>query len=217
MIAAFFLSFKSLDRGYESDRLTLIPLSLFEERATIAAPIEPIVPAAASQATIGANDAPNTVEEQNASSALSLADLNAIFAPNPAAPQTPAMETLPKREAKTASDADLIDLYGLTIYDLSPREREFLEQNLNPIQVITQRYLWRRGYPSLAAMKSMQGEVVLAFTLQPNGDISTIEVIRSSGWSLLDDHAIDTIRVAYKDYPHPIESVRVRMRVIYRL
>ncbi|MDR2639553.1 MAG: hypothetical protein LBC09_06945, partial [Helicobacteraceae bacterium] len=72
-----------------------------------------------------------------------MAELNAIFAPIAPAQQPSAGQTPPKSEPKTAIAAELGDLYGAIIYELTPKEREFLEQNLNPIQTITQRYLWQ--------------------------------------------------------------------------
>ncbi len=111
-------------------------------------------------------------------------------------------------------DSEIGDLYGDMIYDLSPQERAFIEDRLEGIGRITQRYL---RYPELAGRLRMSGEVVLAFTLLPNGDITPIEVLRSSGYSLLDDNAIHTVEIAHKDYPHPDEPVRIRLRVIYRL
>jgi protein TonB len=232
ILAAFFLSLKSIERDRRAEKLTPIAIVFFEEISS-AANIEtpPIAPAPASataaqpsvapqeprreQALIGDQNAPKPIAEQNASAALSVTDLNAIFASQ--TPKPTNAETPPSAPPKTAIAAELIDLYGAIFYDLTPKEREFMEQNLNQIQTITQRYLWQRGYPRLAVDKGMFGEVILGFTLMPNGDITTIEVVKSSGWSLLDDHAIDTIKTAYKDYPHPNEPARVRMRVIYRL
>ena len=218
------LSLKSLERYRQSEKLIPIAISFFEEPLVSAIhSIEPPV-ASANAAPIeqidskGASETIERQNEQNASGALSVADLNAIFAPAPIVTGgAAAIESPERNEPRTAIAAELGDLYGVMLYELTPQEREFLEQNLNPIQTITQRYLWQRGYPALAVSKGMQGEVILGFTLMQNGDITPIEIIKSSGWSLLDDHAVDTIRVAYKDYPRPSEPVRVRMRVIYRL
>ena len=154
--------------------------------------------------------------EKSDSEPLTVAQLNDIFAPAAPAVSAPYTEiALPNMP--TISASELGELYGLTLFDLTPEERKFLDTHLNPIQTITQRYLWQRGYPSLAVNKRMSGDVILSFTLQPNGDITPIETVRNSGWSLLDDHAKETIRAAYKEYPHPPEPVRVRMRVVYRL
>ncbi|MDR2905411.1 MAG: TonB family protein [Helicobacteraceae bacterium] len=189
------------------------------------AQVAPAAPAIASAEPQGGelkqtlNAAQTPIKPKETNETLSVAELNSIFAPAPlpAKPETSAKNPAKPAILPTISAAELGDLYGLTLHELTPEEREFLEQNLNPIQTITQRYLNLRGYPNIAAQKGMQGDVILGFTLMPNGDITPIEVTRPSGWSILDDHAIDTIRVAYKDYPRPHESVRVRMRVRYEI
>ena len=117
-------------------------------------------------------------------------------------------------QESTVPPAEVADLYGAMLYDLSPKERTFIEDKLEGIGRITQRYL---RYPDLAGRLRMSGEVILAFTLLPGGDITPIEVLKSSGYSLLDDNAIYTVEIAHKDYPHPDEPVRIRLRVIYRL
>jgi TonB family protein len=217
-MAALLISFKPIER--ESFDYIPIAISFFEEAIAPAPRVEPAAPAVATAQTPAIAAAGRTIEDKNETDgALTIAELNALFAP--AAPSEPPIET-PKETIDETGGAlaveatELGELYGLTIRDLTPSERRFLEQNLNPIQTITQRYLWQRGYPRLAEIKGMRGVVVLGFTLMPNGDITPVEVIKSSGWSLLDDHARDTILVAYKDYPRPIEPVRVRMRVTYR-
>ncbi|MDR3162315.1 MAG: energy transducer TonB [Helicobacteraceae bacterium] len=176
---------------------------------------EPIAPPSASEnplqpavQSVGSKEAksedPDGEEE---SDAVSVSELNRVFEPM----------TIPDAAKLTIPVSELGELYGTMLFSLTPGEREFLEENLNPIQVITQRYLTMRGYPRLAVLKNMTGDTIVSFTLYPNGDITPIEKLRSTGWSLLDDHAIETIKSAYKDYPRPKEPVRVRMRVIFRL
>ncbi|GHV06822.1 hypothetical protein AGMMS50229_12350 [Campylobacterota bacterium] len=213
---------KPLFEPIEKEPLTILPLAIFEETAR-AVPSTPqtVAPASATAAPIVAKPpqtaaGTNGKEEQNASETLSIAELNSLLSSQPSAEAGEQTEG-DRRNMPTVSSAALGDLYGLMLYELTRGEREFLEQHLNPIQTITQRYLNMRGYPYLAVAKRMTGEVILAFTLLPNGDITPIEQISSSGWSLIDSHAVETIKAAYKDYPRPDEPVRVRMRVIYKL
>ncbi|MDR3347600.1 MAG: TonB family protein [Helicobacteraceae bacterium] len=226
IVAALFLAQSMLKTCDEQIIYTPISIGFFEElEQTVVA--ESIAPANAHdmppQEPIEDDRQDDRQQEKADEETLSIDELNRLFAPEivePLDPTDPINTTDPiarQEQERVAKPLTLLDdLYGLMIYELSAQEREFLEQNLNPIQTITQRYLWRRGYPRLAAQKNMGGEVILGFTLMPNGDITPIEVIRGSGWSLIDDHAIDTIKTAYKDYPRPIEPVRVRMRVIYQ-
>lgn len=139
---------------------------------------------------------------------LSPQELSAAFAPQSLPAEAPVNPNT------VVPATELGDLYGLMLFELTEEERKFLENQLGPIGVITQRYL---RYPALAGQLRMSGETVVAFTLLPGGDITPIEIVKSSGYSLLDDNAVHTVEVAHKDYPHPAEPVRIRMRVIYRL
>jgi protein TonB len=218
ILAAFFFLLRSLEFE-RAQRQEFIPITLsyLEEPIAPSASATPPQPAIATPNAADAKpptEEKSPIEPKSETGALSASELNAIFVPTTPDKQT--TQSAKPNETPSAIAAELGDLYGLMIRELTPEERRFMEQNLNPIQTITQRYLWQRGYPRLAVMKGMSGEVILGFTLFPNGDISSIETIRSSGWSLLDDHAIETILVAYKDYPRPSEQVRVRMRVTYQ-
>ena len=139
-------------------------------------------------------------------------ELSDAFAPD-AGPQTK-IDRPAKEDSGIVPATELGDLYGMMLFELTEAERRFLENQLGPIGAITQRYL---RYPSLAGQLRMSGETVVAFTLLPGGDITPIEIIKSSGYSLLDDNAVHTVQIAHKDYPHPKEPVRIRMRVFYRL
>ncbi|MDR2033651.1 MAG: TonB family protein [Helicobacteraceae bacterium] len=217
ILAAFFFILRSLEFE-RAQRQEFIPIALsyFEEpiAPSVATPPQPAIAAPNVADPKPPAEEKTPIEPKSEAGALSASELNALFAPTTLDEQT--AQSAKPSETPSAIAAELGDLYGLMIRELTPEERRFMEQNLNPIQTITQRYLWQRGYPRLAVTKGMSGEVILGFTLFPNGDISSIETIRSSGWSLLDDHAIETILVAYKDYPRPSEQVRVRMRVTYQ-
>ncbi|MDR0746701.1 MAG: energy transducer TonB [Helicobacteraceae bacterium] len=191
----------------EPIRYVALPLGFFIDE-TIALPSaseNPLQPA--TQNAVGEEVQVSDPSLEDSPGSVSVNDLNRVFEP---------MTTTNATEL-TIPASELGELYGTMLLSLTAGEREFLEENLNPIQVITQRYLTMRGYPRLAVQKNMTGDAIVSFTLYPNGDITPIEKLRSTGWSLLDDHAIETIKSAYKDYPHPKEPVRVRMRVLFRL
>lgn len=142
---------------------------------------------------------------------ITVSDLNDAF--DIFQPAQPSKQT-DINSSEVAPNDELVSLYGAMILELSKDEIEYLKSNLDNIGVITQRYL---RYPNLAGELGMFGETILHFTLYPNGDISKIDLYKSSGYSLLDDNAINTVEIAYKDYPHPSEPTRIRLRVIYRL
>lgn len=56
-------------------------------------------------------------------------------------------------------------------------------------------------YPRLALQRGYQGTVIVNFTVQPSGEISSVEVAQSSGFTILDDAAVNTIRKYWRFAP----------------
>lgn len=108
----------------------------------------------------------------------------------------------------------LRNLYGNYYDALDKTQKEFLEENINTIGIITQNYL---RYPVIAARHGIKGVSVVEFFLYPNGDISEVKLLDSSGYSILDENSVETIEEAYKDYPRPETKTRVRITVNYIL
>ncbi|QOQ97919.1 energy transducer TonB [Helicobacter winghamensis] len=106
------------------------------------------------------------------------------------------------------------DLYGIEFGSLSPNAQRFIKSNLDKIGKITQRYL---RYPAIAGKVGQEGDNIVEFYLHPNGDITDLKLLHSSGYTLLDDNSLHTIKIAYKDYPCPIETTKIRIRVMYRI
>ncbi|MEM1243790.1 MAG: energy transducer TonB [Pseudomonadota bacterium] len=52
----------------------------------------------------------------------------------------------------------------------------------------------QQKYPQAAINLQQQGNVTVAFTLQPNGKINNLRVIKSSGYGLLDAAALASVR-----------------------
>ena len=72
-------------------------------------------------------------------------------------------------------------------------------------------------YPEAAGRLNMQGRSVVEFWLHPNGDISELRLLDSSGYRALDKNSIETIEIAYKDYPRPSQKTKIRIYVHYEL
>lgn len=107
-----------------------------------------------------------------------------------------------------------LELYGEEYNSFTTVQKVFLQKNLKDIGRITQRYL---RYPSLAARLRQAGTNIVEFMLYPNGDISNLMLTNSSGSTSLDDNTVETIRIAYKDYPRPQEPTKIRIYVNYSL
>ena len=140
----------------------------------------------------------------------------------PAVPQQASQPSTPKPPSidqinNTMSDREFHALYKDEFDHFTPDQKKFIRSNLNRIQAITQHYLTMRGYPPFAAQQRMQGVNVVEFYLWPDGDITDLKVISSSGFGVLDDNSLDTIRTAYKDYPRPKEKTKIRFYIHYRI
>jgi protein TonB len=107
-----------------------------------------------------------------------------------------------------------IKLYGEQYFEFSKYQKKYLKQNLNKIGQITQRYL---KYPRISIRTKQKGLNVVEFYLHPNGDISELKLADSSFYTALDTNSMETIRIAYQDYPRPFEKVKIKIYVRYIL
>ncbi|MDD2291065.1 MAG: TonB family protein [Aliarcobacter sp.] len=112
---------------------------------------------------------------------------------------------------------ELQKLYGEEYDKFTKVQKAYLEKNLSNFQTITQRVLTRLGYPPLAAKLKIGGVNVIEFMFHPDGSITNLRVISSSGYAVLDDYSLELIEIAYKDYPKPQTSTKLRFNVQYRL
>lgn len=107
-----------------------------------------------------------------------------------------------------------IKLYGEKYFEFSKYQKRYLKQNLNKIGQITQRYL---QYPRVSIRTRQKGINVVEFFLHPNGDISDLKLSDSTQYTALDTNTIETIRIAYQDYPTPREKIQIKIYVKYIL
>ena len=112
---------------------------------------------------------------------------------------------------------ELEKLYGKEYETFTKVQKAYLERNLNNFQTITQRVLNRLGYPPLAAKLKIGGVNIIEFMFHPDGSITNLRVIDSSGYSVLDQYSLELIEIAYKDYPKPETTTKLRFQVQYRL
>ena len=139
--------------------------------------------------------------------------LGAPANPSPPRPAAPSIDQINRAFSKKTFYA----LYKDEFDRFSPTQRKFIENNLARIQGITQHYLTQRGYPPFAGEMGQQGTNVVEFYLLPNGDITGLKIITPTGFEQLDQNSIDTIKTAYKDYPHPKEKTKIRFYIHYSI
>jgi periplasmic protein TonB len=113
--------------------------------------------------------------------------------------------------------SELEKLYGEEYKTFTKVQKAYLENNLNNFQVITQRVLTRLGYPPLAAKLKIGGANVVEFMFHPDGSITNLKITNSSGYEVFDKYSLELIEIAYKDYPRPSTSTKLKFNVRYQL
>jgi TonB family protein len=78
-----------------------------------------------------------------------------------------------------------------------------------------------RGYPEEARREGTQGVVAVEFSVMPDGSVPYAGVASSSGFAMLDEEAINTIKRASPFPPFPggvsLEKMNLQVSIIYRL
>src|SRR5512143_3539971 len=76
-------------------------------------------------------------------------------------------------------------------------------------------------YPELAAMSGYQGTLYIKFDIMKDGSLSNLELLKSSGYKILDDEALRAIRASAPFQPLPddwrMERYSIRAAVLFYL
>jgi len=141
------------------------------------------------------NPAPQQSEAQGAGQALSAA-------------LTPA--TVPGRQTNgTAAPAS----GGEGSLTLEKAKSHYLREHFAYIRNLIMKQL---VYPHQARRKNWSGKVTLSFIVNENGNVSAIHVVESSGYSLLDRSAMETVR-SVAPFPKPPVSAEIVMPIHFKL
>ena len=71
-----------------------------------------------------------------------------------------------------------------------------------------------KSYPRLARERGIQGVAYVRFKLRPTGDVETVEIVKSSGYDILDTASIRTV---YRAAPMPYVNGWVEVPMAYIL
>ena len=76
-------------------------------------------------------------------------------------------------------------------------------------------------YPYEAATAGIQGDLTVEFVINRNGVLASVTLVRGSGYKMLDDEAIGSIRTASPFNPIPdaykIPHLRIRAHFVYEM
>ncbi len=134
--------------------------------------------------------------------------LQALFAKNTPQKVKTGLSKLPLQLRK---------LYKDDFSTFTKEQKKFLQNNLSKIATITQKYLYLRGYPHIAIKTRQEGTNAVEFLLHPNGDISQLRLLTSSRYEALDKNSIETIKTAFKDYPRPKSTTKIKIYIRYSI
>lgn len=104
-------------------------------------------------------------------------------------------------------DGMIRDLYGSEFEKMGKEEQKFVEDNLLGMGRTMQKYFDKVNNfnPSHET-----GRAEVEFDLYPNGDIKELKITKSSGYKLQDKNALETVELAFKDFPRPKTKTKIR-------
>ncbi|BCD62034.1 periplasmic protein TonB [Nitratiruptor sp. YY08-26] len=143
-------------------------------------------------------------------------DHNQTTQATPSLTQLFAKKRIPKKSSNNLPPK-LRKLYKDEFESFTKEQKKFIQNNLTKIGSITQKYLYLRGYPYIAVKTKQEGVNIVEFYLHPNGDITNLHIIKSSGYEALDKNSLETIKTAYKDYPLPTQTTKIKIYVRYSI
>ncbi|MGH2326991.1 energy transducer TonB [Campylobacter taeniopygiae] len=74
-----------------------------------------------------------------------------------------------------------------------------------------------QNYPRQAQKMGMQGVVKVEFLWKENKTLAELKIIQSSGYSLLDKNALESIRKASINFPYYKNDLRIILPIVYSL
>jgi protein TonB len=95
----------------------------------------------------------------------------------------------------------------------SSQGAEYIKRNYRYIQ---RRIRDKLVYPAPARKAGLQGVAELSFTIHEDGRVSAVRVLKSSGHSILDEAAVETIHAA-APFPKPPAPARIAIPIAFRL
>jgi len=98
--------------------------------------------------------------------------------------------------------------------ELEKLREKFLIEKLSIISQIIHKNI---SYPYIARKMGWEGKVIISFVLTKEGRINFLTVEKSSGYRVLDENAVDTIKKVLKYFPTPPLDVKIRIPITYKL
>ncbi|HEC1574492.1 TPA: TonB family protein [Campylobacter upsaliensis] len=118
------------------------------------------------------------------------------------APKKPLAKAPSKTQAKSLNETA----------SLTPKQSE--ESTLNKIQEAIQK---AQIYPPIAQKKRMSGVVKVEFMWMSDKTLADLKIIQSSGYTLLDKSALESIRKASLNFPSYERNLKITLPISYEI
>ncbi|HEC1547085.1 TPA: energy transducer TonB [Campylobacter upsaliensis] len=118
------------------------------------------------------------------------------------APKKPLVKAPSKTQAKSLNETA----------SLTPKQSE--ESTLNKIQEAIQK---AQIYPPIAQKKRMSGVVKVEFMWMSDKTLADLKIIQSSGYTLLDKSALESIRKASLNFPSYERNLKITLPISYEI
>ncbi|EIJ6627389.1 TonB family protein [Campylobacter upsaliensis] len=118
------------------------------------------------------------------------------------APKKPLAKAPSKTQAKSLNETA----------SLTPKQSE--ESTLNKIQEAIQK---AQIYPPIAQKKRMSGVVKVEFMWMSDKTLADLKIVQSSGYTLLDKSALESIRKASLNFPSYERNLKITLPISYEI
>ncbi|HEC1553742.1 TPA: TonB family protein [Campylobacter upsaliensis] len=118
------------------------------------------------------------------------------------APKKPLVKAPSKTQAKSLNETA----------SLTPKQSE--ESTLNKIQEAIQK---AQIYPPIAQKKRMSGVVKVEFMWMSDKTLADLKIVQSSGYTLLDKSALESIRKASLNFPSYERNLKITLPISYEI
>lgn len=126
----------------------------------------------------------------------------------------------PKKKIEKQDDSTRTDA-AETKDDYMESEQDVQKAMIRFRDIIKQHLEEARRYPYSARKNNIEGVVYMRFLLLANGNVKNVEVIKSSGHSILDESALKTVKIASPLPRLPedfgVDSVTFQVSLVYDL
>jgi protein TonB len=91
--------------------------------------------------------------------------------------------------------------------------KKYLSEHFAYIKELIQQHI---RYPEMARRMGWQGKVIVDFIIMENGNATDIKIVKSSGFEVLDNNVIKTVKKV-TPFPKPPVEAKIKMPITYRL